>query len=152
VPQSPTFVSSYDGTVPGPTLRITRGEDLCVRVVNDLAEPTSVHWHGVRLPNAMDGVPGLTQAPIAPGTSFDYRFRPPDAGTFWYHAHIGAQVDRGLYAALIVEEAQPVDVDRGIVLMFAVPPGRAARRRRCSSTDRCVPMSQCGAANGCACG
>jgi len=123
-----------------------------VRVVNDLAEPTSVHWHGVRLPNAMDGVPGLTQAPIAPGTSFDYRFRPPDAGTFWYHAHIGAQVDRGLYAALIVEEAQPVDVDRGIVLMFAVPPGRAARRRRCSSTDRCVPMSQCGAANGCACG
>jgi FtsP/CotA-like multicopper oxidase with cupredoxin domain len=64
--QSPTFVSSYDGTVPGPTLRITRGKDLCVRVVNDLAEPTSVHWHGVRLPNAMDGVPGLTQAPIAP--------------------------------------------------------------------------------------
>lgn len=122
-PQSPTFVSSYDGTVPGPTLRITRGKDLCVRVVNDLDEPTSVHWHGVRLPNAMDGVPGLTQAPIASGASFDYRFRPPDAGTFWYHAHIGAQVDRGLYAALIVEEAQPVDVDRGIVLMFSVPPG-----------------------------
>ena len=111
-PQSPTFVSTYDGTVPGPTLRIKRGEDLRVRVVNDLAEPTSVHWHGVRLPNAMDGVPGLTQAPIAPGTSFDDRFRPPDAGTFWYHAHVGAQVDRGLYAALIVEEAQPVDVDR----------------------------------------
>jgi FtsP/CotA-like multicopper oxidase with cupredoxin domain len=71
----------------------------------------------------MDGVPGLTQAPIAPGTSFDYRFRAPDAGTFWYHAHVGTQIDRGLYAALIVEEAQPVDVDRDIVLMFAVPAG-----------------------------
>src|SRR5262249_27177333 len=63
-PQTDAFVSSYDGTVPGPTLRIKRGEDLRVRVINDLAEPTSVHWHGVRLPNAMDGVPGLTQAPI----------------------------------------------------------------------------------------
>src|SRR5262249_1468015 len=107
----------------GKVLGIARGDELGVRVVNDLAEPTSVHWHGVRLPNAMDGVPGLTQAPIAPGTTFDYRFRPPDAGTFWYHAHIGAQVDRGLYAALIVEEARPVDVDRGIVLMFAVSAG-----------------------------
>lgn len=124
-PQTHASVSSYDGTVPGPTLRIKRGEDLRVRVINELAEPTTVHWHGVRLPNAMDGVPGLTQAPIAPGASFDYRFRPPDAGTFWYHAHVGVQIDRGLYAALIVEEAQPVDVDRDIVLIFAVPAGDA---------------------------
>src|SRR6266508_1187155 len=86
----------------------------------DLAEPTSVHWHGVRLPNAMDGVPGLTQAPVAPGASFDYRFRPPDAGTFWYrsHAHAAADLDRGLYGALIVEETEKVDVDQNVLLIF----------------------------------
>src|SRR6266851_9137523 len=58
-PQSPTFILSYDGTVPGPTLRVKRGDELRVRLVNELTEPTTVHWHGVRLPNAMDGVPQL---------------------------------------------------------------------------------------------
>ena len=76
----------YDGSLPGPTLRAKRGEELRVRLVNALAEPTGVHWHGVRLPNAMDGAPPLTQPAVEPGASFDYRFRPPDAGTFWYHA------------------------------------------------------------------
>jgi FtsP/CotA-like multicopper oxidase with cupredoxin domain len=108
----------YDGTLPGPTLRVRRGEELRVRLVNGLAEPTSVHWHGVRLPNAMDGVPHLTQAAVAPGASFDCRFRPPDAGTFWYHAVTGSQIDRGLHGALIVEETQPVPVDRDIVLVL----------------------------------
>src|SRR6478752_2364392 len=86
----------YDGIAPGPTLRVRRGDDLRVRLVNDLAAPTSVHWHGIRLPNAMDGVPQLTQPAVAPGASFDYRFRPPDAGTFWYHAYIVGQTDRAL--------------------------------------------------------
>jgi len=86
--EAPTAIWGYQGTVPGPTLRVARGEELRVRVINDLPEPTTVHWHGVRLPNAMDGVPHLTQAPIAPGASFDYRFRAPDAGTFWYHSHL----------------------------------------------------------------
>jgi FtsP/CotA-like multicopper oxidase with cupredoxin domain len=108
----------YDGTLPGPTLRVRRGEELRVRLVNGLAEPTSVHWHGVRLPNAMDGVPHLTQSAVAPGASFDYRFRPPDAGTFWYHAATGSEIDRGLHGALIVEETQPVPVDRDIVLVL----------------------------------
>jgi FtsP/CotA-like multicopper oxidase with cupredoxin domain len=107
----------YNGALPGPTLRGKRGEELRVRLVNELAEPTSVHWHGVRLPNAMDGVP-LTQSAIAPGASFDYRFKPPDAGTFWYHAPVGAQVAQGLYGALIVEEEQPVSVDRDILLVL----------------------------------
>ena len=66
---------SYDGAVPGPTLRLKRGEELRVRLVNELPEPTTIHWHGVRLPNSMDGVPHLTQPPVAPGASFDYRFR-----------------------------------------------------------------------------
>ena len=93
--------------IPGPTLRVRRGEELRVRLVggmreNGMREPTAVHWHGVRLPNAMDGSPPLTQAPIQPGASFDYRFTPPDAGTFWYHAGRGAdgagarrRLDRG---------------------------------------------------------
>ncbi len=114
---------AYDGTVPGPTLRLRRGEELRVRLVNELPEPASIHWHGIRLPNAMDGVPHLTQPPVAPGTSFDYRFRPPDAGTFWYHAP--GQADRGLHGALIVEEPEPVGVDRDIVLVLgmALEPG-----------------------------
>jgi FtsP/CotA-like multicopper oxidase with cupredoxin domain len=108
----------YDGSLPGPTLRAKRGEELRVRLVNALAEPTGIHWHGVRLPNAMDGAPPLTQTAVEPGASFDYRFRPPDAGTFWYHASIAGQVDQGLHGALIIEEAQSVGVDRDLVLVI----------------------------------
>src|SRR4051812_42679191 len=82
--QPPTPIWGYDDRAPGPVLRVKRGEELRVRLVNELPEPTAVHWHGVRLPNPLDGVPGLTQPAVAPGASFDYRFRPPDAGTFWY--------------------------------------------------------------------
>jgi FtsP/CotA-like multicopper oxidase with cupredoxin domain len=123
--QSASSGLGYDGIVPGPTLRARRGEELRVRLVNDLATPTSVHWHGIRLPNAMDGVPALTQPAIAPGASFDYRFRPPDAGTFWYHAYVAGQTDRGLAGVLIVEDAQPVDVDRDVALMLTASPAAA---------------------------
>ena len=101
-------------------LRIKRGEELRIRLINDLPEPTTLHWHGVRLPNAMDGVPDLTQPPITPGKSFDYRFRPPDAGTFWYRpaGNAAAQIGRGLRGALIVEESAPVSVDRDVLLVF----------------------------------
>jgi FtsP/CotA-like multicopper oxidase with cupredoxin domain len=109
----------YDGSLPGPVLRARRGEELRVRLVNGLTEPTSVHWHGVRLPNVMNGAPPLTQPTVEPGTSFDYRFRPPDAGTFWYHAGAASQVGRGLYGALIVEEPRPIEVDRDLVLVLA---------------------------------
>lgn len=117
-PQTPIW--GYDGAVPGPTLRIKRGDELRVRLVNDLPEPTLIHWHGVRLPNAMDGVPHLTQDPVEPGKSFDYRFVAPDAGTFWYHSHLysSEQLERGLYGVLIVDEPQPVDVDRDHVLVL----------------------------------
>ena len=118
----------YDGSLPGPTLRARRGEELRVRLVNALAEPTGVHWHGVRLPNAMDGAPPFTQPVVEPGASFDYRFRPPDAGTFWYHASIATQVDQGLHGALIVEEAQSVGVDRDLVLVIGTA-GDAADAR-----------------------
>ena len=81
-----------------------------------------MHWHGVRLPNAMDGVPGVTQPPIAAnGGRFVYEFDLPDAGTFWYHPHLGnpEQVARGLYGALIVEEREPPAVDRDVVWVLS---------------------------------
>jgi FtsP/CotA-like multicopper oxidase with cupredoxin domain len=86
-----TEVWSYDGVFPGPLLRVRQGEPVRIVVENRLDEDTTVHWHGIRLPNAMDGVPGLTQPPIRPGESFVYEFTPPDAGTFWYHPHANSR-------------------------------------------------------------
>lgn len=112
-----TAVWGYNGTVPGPEIRLRRGERLRVSVENGLEQETTVHWHGIRLPNAMDGVPHLTQPPIAPGETFRYEFELPDAGTFWYHPHVRSseQQGRGLYGVLIVEEEAPPAVDRDIV-------------------------------------
>jgi FtsP/CotA-like multicopper oxidase with cupredoxin domain len=115
-----TAVWAYEGTVPGPELRMRRGQPVRITVVNKLGEDTTVHWHGIRLPNAMDGVPGLTQKPIQPGASFVYEFTPPDAGTFWYHPHVDTlqQLGRGLAGALIVEEPEPVAVDRDLLWLI----------------------------------
>jgi FtsP/CotA-like multicopper oxidase with cupredoxin domain len=115
----PTEIWGYDGMVPGPTLRIKQGDELKVRLVNNINQPTVVHWHGLRLPNAMDGVPHLTQAPIEPGKSFEYHFVPPDAGTFWYHTHFlsSEQLARGLYGVLVVEERDPPEIDRDLMLV-----------------------------------
>ncbi|WP_366556673.1 multicopper oxidase family protein [Aquibaculum sediminis] len=112
-----TDVWAYDGVVPGPTLRLRQGERLDLVVENRLEQPTTIHWHGIRLPNEMDGVAHLTQAPIQPGESFHYSFDCPDAGTFWYHPHFRSfeQVERGLAGALIVEEAEPPQVDRDLL-------------------------------------
>ena len=115
-PASP--ILGYDGTVPGPTLRLKRGEELKLRLVNRLAEHTTIHWHGLRITNAMDGVPGLTQAAVAPNASFDYRFQPPDAGTFWYRPLGRASGGRGLAGLLIVDEAEPVDVGYDVALVL----------------------------------
>jgi FtsP/CotA-like multicopper oxidase with cupredoxin domain len=112
-----TEVWAYSGTVPGPVLRLRQGTPFHTAVENRLTENTTVHWHGIRLPNAMDGVPGLTQKSISPGERFDYSFTPPDAGTFWYHSHDDSlvQMGRGLAGALIVEEAEPPAVDRELL-------------------------------------
>jgi FtsP/CotA-like multicopper oxidase with cupredoxin domain len=116
-PHPDTAVWAYDATVPGPEIRVRQGERLRITVENRLAEETTLHCHGIRLPNAMDGVPHLTQAPIAPGASFVYEFDVPDAGTYWYHPHSRSaeQVGRGLSGALIVEERAPLRVDREVV-------------------------------------
>ena len=111
-----TAVWSYNGTVPGPEIRVRQGERPHITVENQLAEETTVHWHGLRVPNPMDGVPHLTQRPIGPGESFTYEFDLPDAGTYWYHPHQRSfeQIGRGLYGPLIVEERQPIEVDRDV--------------------------------------
>ncbi len=116
-----TAVWTYNGRVPGPELRFKQGERLRVEVENAIDVETTVHWHGVRLPNAMDGVPHLTQPPIRKGGRFVYEFELPDAGTFWYHPHWQSfeQVGRGLYGALVVEEPDPPKVDRDLVWVLS---------------------------------
>lgn len=112
----PVRAWTYGGGVPGPQVRVRQGDRVRVHVTNQLAAPTTVHWHGVRLPNPMDGVPHLTQAPIEPGQRFVCEFDALDAGTYWYHSHFQSseQLDRGLYGTLIVEERQPVPVHRDV--------------------------------------
>ncbi len=111
-----TPVWCYNGTVPGPEIRAKQGERLRIAVENGLTQDTTLHCHGIRLPNAMDGVPHLTQKPIAPGERFIYEFDAIDAGTFWYHPHqqSSEQVARGLYGPLIIEEREPIKVDRDV--------------------------------------
>lgn len=109
----------YGGTVPGPEIRVRAGDVLRAPLRNALPEDTTIHWHGISLPNAMDGTPGLTQAPVVPGAGFDYEFVVPDAGTHWYHAHSGHQLDRGLYGALIVEpRTEELAYDREYTLLL----------------------------------
>jgi manganese oxidase len=95
---------AYNGQVPGPAIRARVGDRLRIEVTNRLTEPTSVHWHGLDVPNAMDGAGGVTQPNIAPGETFVYRFRVTRAGTFFYHSHTAAdrQMPLGLSGALIV--------------------------------------------------
>ncbi|SUF09065.1 putative multicopper oxidase [Rhodococcus gordoniae] len=95
---------AYDDQVPGPLIRARAGDLLRVEVDNQLPVETSVHWHGLALSNDMDGVPGLTQDPIAAEGRFVYEFTVPHAGTYFYHSHSGLQLDRGLYGALIVDD------------------------------------------------
>ncbi|SMX42107.1 multicopper oxidase family protein [Maliponia aquimaris] len=116
-PATPMF--GFNGSTPGPELRVSEGERLRVTFRNALADPTAIHWHGIRIDNAMDGVPGMTQAAVGVGESFDYDFVAPDAGTYWYHSHHQSweQVARGLYGPLIVEETTPPDIDHDITVI-----------------------------------
>jgi FtsP/CotA-like multicopper oxidase with cupredoxin domain len=121
-PHPDTEVWAYDGRVPGPELRVKQGDRLRVAVKNHLPEGTTVHWHGVRVPNAMDGVAHVTQAPIAAnGGTFVYEFEAQDAGTFWYHPHSRSyeQVGRGLAGALVVEEPVPIAADRDLTWVLS---------------------------------
>ncbi|MBI5513700.1 MAG: multicopper oxidase family protein [Deltaproteobacteria bacterium] len=110
---------TYNGTVPGPTIEARAGDTVVVHFTNRLEEPTTVHWHGLRVPANMDGGPH-SQPPIAPGGTFEYRFTVPDAGTFWYHPHVheGVQMERGLYGAIVVRgEREPRADAEGVLLL-----------------------------------
>lgn len=109
---------AYNAQVPGPVIHAVQGVPLEVRFTNSLPEPTLIHWHGLRVPPAMDGTEAV-QRPIAPGETFVYRFTPPDAGTFWYHPHFNEteQLEKGLYGALIVHGADEPVLDGERVLV-----------------------------------
>jgi FtsP/CotA-like multicopper oxidase with cupredoxin domain len=109
---------SYADRAPAPELRVRQGAPMSVLLRNGLDEPTTIHWHGIRLPNTVDGVPFLTQPFVHKGETFDYTFTPPDAGTYWYHPHCNSlvQLSRGLGGLLIIEEARDPGYDADIAL------------------------------------
>ncbi|UXI04598.1 multicopper oxidase family protein [Photobacterium sp. TY1-4] len=120
VPGYQTDVLGFSGQIPAPTIRCRQGEKVTIRFTNKLNEPTTIHWHGLRIPIEMDGVPFLSQPPIMPGETFVYEFTPPDAGTFWYHPHMNSvvQLGMGLVGAIVVEEARPVQFDAEQVMLL----------------------------------
>ncbi|TAL76674.1 MAG: multicopper oxidase family protein [Beijerinckiaceae bacterium] len=119
-PKPRTLANGFGGSVPGPLLRYKKGEDIKIRLVNELAQPVTFSCQNTRIVNAMDGVGGLTQSPILPGRSSDYRFAPPDSGFYWYRSNAApdARIDPGLYGPLIIDEAEPPPVDRDLVLIL----------------------------------
>lgn len=116
-----TKMLGFNGAMPGPALRVARGEPVAIDVENGLVEGTAVHWHGLRIANRMDGVPMLTQDIINPRDTMTYAFTPPDSGTFWYHSHYISheQVARGMMGPLIVEDDVAPDVDHDITVMIS---------------------------------
>lgn len=122
VPGKMTPVWTYNGSLPGPLIKLNVGDRLIVHFKNRLPEATTIHWHGLRIPNAMDGAPGYTQDPIEPTGEFTYDYVVNDAGTFWYHPHINsaAQVGFGLYGPMVVEDpADPKVFGDELILMLS---------------------------------
>src|SRR6188472_516578 len=110
-----------NGGIPAPTLRMRQGDEITIRVHNQLREPTSIHWHGFIVPADMDGVPGLSFDGIAPRSTFTYRFKVNQSGTYWYHSHSRFQEQVGLYGAIVVEPraGERHTADREYVLLLS---------------------------------
>jgi len=110
-----------NSTIPGPLLRWKEGERVTIRVTNNLAHSSSIHWHGLILPYQMDGVPGISFDGIPPGETFEYQFDLVQSGTYWYHSHSGFQEQTGMYGAIVIEprEPDPVSFDRDFVVMLS---------------------------------
>lgn len=122
IPGAPTRTWTYNGTVPGPLIRAKVGDRVIVHFKNSLPEATTIHWHGLRVPNDMDGAPGFTQDPVASGGDFRYEFTVRDAGTYWYHPHVNsaAQVGWGLYGPIVVEDPNdPAEFGDDLVLVLS---------------------------------
>ena len=116
----PRTAVAVNGRAPGPTLRFRQGDTVTVNLTNRLKEPTSIHWHGLRVPADMDGVPGLSFRGVMPGETFTYRLPITQSGTYWWHSHSGMQEQVGLHGALVLEpagaEAHPADREHVILL------------------------------------
>ena len=116
----PAIATTVNNLLPAPILRWREGDTVTLNVTNRLSEASSIHWHGIRLPTGMDGVPGLSFAGIAPGETFVYRFKVEQSGTYWYHSHSEFQEQTGLYGALVVDpigsHAYAFDRDYVVVL------------------------------------
>ncbi|MDZ7778853.1 MAG: copper resistance system multicopper oxidase [Gemmatimonadota bacterium] len=113
--------TTINGSLPGPILRFREGDEAVMRVTNALDEDTSVHWHGILLPNGMDGVPNVNYPGIRPGETFEYRYPIAQYGTYWYHSHSGLQEQLGQYGALIIDpaEPEPFEYDRDYVVVLS---------------------------------
>lgn len=113
--------TAINGSIPGPTLRWKEGDEVTINVTNRLNERTSLHWHGMILPFQMDGVPGISFPGIAPGETFQYRFKVQQSGTYWYHSHSAFQEMTGMYGAIIIEPAsgERIQADRDHVIMLS---------------------------------
>ena len=131
---------TYNGTVPGPMIRVTEGDVVRVVLTNELPDPTSIHWHGIPVPNAMDGVPPYTQAAIQPGESFIYEFTAPPAGTFMYHSHVETdkQIMIGLYAPFVVDPVDPAADAPDVDVMWMISEWRVGPDRE---TYPAMPMA-----------
>lgn len=112
---------AVNGSVPGPLVRLKEGQNVRLNVTNNLAEDTSIHWHGLLLPFQMDGVPGISFPGIKPGQTFSYEFPVRQSGTYWYHSHSGLQEQEGHYGPLIIDPAgeEPVQYDREFILLLS---------------------------------
>ncbi|MCZ6516553.1 MAG: copper resistance system multicopper oxidase [Gammaproteobacteria bacterium] len=115
------IATAVNGTVPSPVLRWREGDSVTLRVTNQLAVDSSIHWHGILVPTDMDGVPGLSFNGIAPGETFEYRFDVKQSGTFWYHSHSDFQEQTGMYGAIVIDSRQPepFTYDREYVVMLS---------------------------------
>ena len=117
----PSYATTVNGMLQGPTLRWCEGDTLTIHVTNNLKESSSIHWHGIILPFHMDGVPGISYAGIAPGETFTYTFTLQQSGTYWYHSHSGFQEQTGVYGAIVIEpkEKDPFAYDREHVVILS---------------------------------
>lgn len=112
---------TINGTIPGPLIRLKEGQDVTLRVTNQLEEISSIHWHGILLPSHMDGVPGVSFGGIQPGTTFTYHFPIKQSGTYWYHSHSGGQELQGMYAPMVLDpiEPEPFQYDLDYIVMLS---------------------------------
>ncbi len=117
----PSRATVVNGATPGPILRWREGDTVTVSLINRLKHATSIHWHGVRVPADMDGVPGLSFAGVPPGETFEYRFPVRQSGTYWYHSHSGFQEQTGLIVAVIIDalDRDPIEFDREYVVLLS---------------------------------